>query len=147
MQSLQANIAEVEHVSAMGGFFYKPWIISGVSVSEQVIGHQLPDLTTLDEEKALGVHWDVCKDVLYVKADLLSIGKKRGKSDVCLSVCDDGPVKIVVVKPHMSLRICLSLHARTYDPLGWVLPLRMHGNLLFRETLQFLKKDKKGGIP
>ena len=64
-----------------------------------------------------------------------------------MEICDEGPDKTVTVKPHMSLRICLSLHARTYDPLGWVLPLRMHGNLLFRETLQFLKKDKKGGIP
>ena len=113
-------------------------------MSDQVIGNQLPDLTALDEEKALGVHWDARQDLLY---DLSSIGKKRRNSEVCLEICDEGPVKTVTVKPHMSLRICLSLHARTYDPLGLVLPLRMHGNLLLRETLQFLKKDKKGGIP
>ena len=65
----------MEHVSAMGGFFYKPWIVSGAAVSDQIIGTPLPSETSLDEVKALGVHWDVENDFLYVKADLVSSGK------------------------------------------------------------------------
>ena len=68
------------------------------------------------------------------------------KNEILVNVSMEGPTKTVSVKPHMSLRICLSLHARPYDPLGWILPTRMVGNLLFCETLQFLKQDKKGSI-
>ena len=48
------------------------------------------------------------------------------------------------IKPVLTLRISLSIHAKTYDPLGLVLPTRMMGNLLFRNTLQLLKKEQKG---
>ena len=41
----------------------------------------------------------------------------------------------------LTVRICLSIHSKAFDPLGLVLPTRMIGNLLFRETLQFLKQD------
>ena len=51
------------------------------------------------------------------------------------------------VKPVLTLRIGLSFHAKTYDPLGLVLPTRMIGNLLFRKSLQLLKKEQKGRIP
>ena len=47
----------------------------------------------------------------------------------------------------LTIRICLSVHAKTYDPLGLVLPTRMIGNLLFRESLQLLKKERQGKIP
>ena len=36
----------------------------GQSVTQQVIGVQLPGAASADEEKALGVHWDVEKDEL-----------------------------------------------------------------------------------
>ena len=51
------------------------------------------------------------------------------------------------MKPVLTLRIGLSFHAKTYDPLGLVLPTRMIGNLLFRKSLQLLKKEQKGRIP
>ena len=39
--------------------------------------------------------------------------------------------------------MCLSLHARPYDPLGFILPVKMIGNLLFRRTLQSLSEKVK----
>ena len=51
------------------------------------------------------------------------------------------------IKPYLTIRACLSIHAKTYDPLGLILPTKMVGNLLFRETLQKMKREKKGKIP
>ena len=45
------------------------------------------------------------------------------------------------------LRICLSLHAKPYDPLSLILPVKMVGSLLFRNTLQELKRLHVGKIP
>ena len=39
--------------------------------------------------------------------------------------------------------MCLSLHDRPYDPLGFILPVKMNGNLLFRRTLQYLSNKVK----
>ena len=47
----------------------------------------------------------------------------------------------------LMLRISLSIHAKTSDPQGLVLPTRMIGNLLFRKSLQTIKKEQKGKIP
>ena len=49
----------------------------------------------------------------------------------------------------LTIRICLSIHANTHDPLGLVLPVKMIGTLLFRETLQHINKTmkSKGRIP
>ena len=51
------------------------------------------------------------------------------------------------MKMVLTLRISLSIHAKTYDPLGLVLPTRMIGNLLFRKSLQTIKKEQKENIP
>ena len=56
-------------------------------------------------------------------------------------------IDTIQIKPHLTLRICLSLHAKPYDPLGYILPTKVIGNLLFRETLQTLKKERQGHIP
>ena len=50
-------------------------------------------------------------------------------------------------KLKLNLRICLSFHSKPYDPLGFVLPTRMVGNILFRKTIQSLKKERQGKIP
>ena len=36
---------------------------------------------------------------------------------------------------------------KIFDPLGLVMPTKMIGNLLFRISLQFVKKEGKGRIP
>lgn len=39
------------------------------------------------------------------------------------------------------------MHARPFDPLGLILPTKVIGNILFRHTLQQIKKDNRGKIP
>ena len=144
IDKLSFGIEEIEFVGKKGGFRFKEWIVSGQKVPQQVIGIQLPGAVTPDEEKALGVHWDVEKDELFIDPDLTSGGKK-GSVKTPAHVHKDGPFDeenpSFGLPPTLTLRICLSLHARAFDPLGLVLPTRMIGNLLFRNNLQFLKRD------
>ena len=144
IDKLSFGIEEIEFVGKKGGFRFKEWIVSGQKVRQQVIGIQLPGAVTPDEEKALGVHWDVEKDELFIDPDLTSGGKK-GSVKTPAHVHKDGPFDegnpSFGLPPTLTLRICLSLHARAFDPLGLVLPTRMIGNLLFRNNLQFLKRD------
>ena len=58
------------------------------------------------------------------------------------------------VVPKLRLRDCLSIHSKPFDPLGFVLPVRMVGNLLFRKSLQVMNTREsretnkiKGPIP
>ena len=51
------------------------------------------------------------------------------------------------VKLKLTLRIALRFHMKTFDPLGLVMPTKMIGNLLFRSSLQIIKKEEKGRIP
>ena len=97
-------------------------------------------------EKALGVHWLVSRDLLRVMPDVSYGGnKRRGKSLSLLPYLGDIE-RLIPLK--LKLRDCLSVHARCYDPLGLVLPVKMKGNLLFRTTLQSLKlKIGKNSIP
>ena len=117
--------------------------MSGEELPDVVIGVSLPDAIAANEEKALGVYWDVREDMFYVKANLTGCGK-RGKSVV--EVTTDKHL-YVNVAPHLTIRACLSLHARPFDALGLVLPTRVIGNILFRRTLQDIKKGHKGRIP
>ena len=146
METLQSDIKEVELVSAQGGFYYKDWIISHQDIPEQVIGIKLPNAVGIDEEKCLGVNWDVKNDRLFIKSNLEKPSKRPKKNHVSLIV-GENPLDLLQVKPVLTIRACLSFHAKAYDPLGFVLPTRMIGNLLFRITLQRIKKERKGRIP
>ena len=74
--SIKKDIQEIELVSAMGGFHYKEWVISGQDVKEQLISVQLPKQISADEERCLGVSWDVKQDELFIKSNLEKPGKK-----------------------------------------------------------------------
>ena len=50
------------------------------------------------------------------------------------------------MNPKLSVRIALSTQMKPYDPLGFVLPTPMVGNLLLRFTMQMLKKEVKGPV-
>ena len=144
-ETLRSKIAEVEHVAKQGGFYFKPFIVSGERVSDVMVGVTASDECTDSSEKALGLYWHVEKDLLYVKADFQKPSKnKRGCKTVEVSM---DPTLSVRVLPHLTLRACLSLHARPFDALGFILPTRVIGNILFRNMLQLLKKERKGKIP
>ena len=144
--AIRKTIGEIELVAAKGGFFFKPFVVSGDNQPDSIIGVALPDTIEPDEEKALGVYWDIQGDTLYVKADLVKSGRGvKGSKSASLVIID--PSSRVVITPHLTLRVCLSLHARPFDPLGLILPTKVIGNILFRSTLQSMKKDNKGKIP
>ena len=63
LAEIKVTIEKIEFVSAKGGFFYKPWIISGQNVPHQVIQVALPNDISVDEEKALGINWHVLEDL------------------------------------------------------------------------------------
>ena len=99
-----------------------------------------------EDEKALGLRWDTVKDILFVKVDVLKQQKKPGKNKYEVFI-DYLPAPSVTVKPQLSVRIALALHMKPYDPLGFIFPVRMIGNLLLRNTIQTLKKELKGPVP
>ena len=173
--TLTAGIQEIENVSAKGSFMFKEWIISGQNIPEQSVSVSLPNAIDLEVEKALGVFWDVQKDEFYIKLGLSEDEKRMAGIFVDAKVpigndssgvdTEGDPIetafdtnetdvdsneagsKLREIKPKLTLRICLSFHAKTHDPLGLVLPTRMIGNLLFRKSLQKVKKEQKGKIP
>ena len=65
---LDDKIKEVEFVAGKGGFYFKPWVVSGEDVPQQVIKVQLPNAIAEDEEKALGVYlvWNLTLYLLCV---------------------------------------------------------------------------------
>ena len=156
---MDKKITEIELVAGKGGFYFKPWIVSGEDIPQQIIKVQLPNAITEEEEKALGVYWNVKNDELYVKVDM-SVGGGKKKSEIIpmygncdtSNVSDDkkaspddvtkhnvGKIPLVLnPKLIMTLRLCLTIHAKAYDPLGFMLPTKMMGNLLFRESLQHI---------
>ena len=72
-------IKEIEYVARKGGFKFKPWVRSGENVSPQEIQLNLPNAIGADEEKALGIGWDVRNDLFFVKPDMMVGGKKTRK--------------------------------------------------------------------
>ena len=64
--------------------------------------------------------------------------RRKGKAIALLPFLGDIS-RLISLK--LCLKDCLSVHAKCYDPLGLVLPVKMVGNLLFRETLQKMKLE------
>jgi len=137
LPSIKKKIADIEYVALKGGFQYKPWVISGENVPDQFLAAPVESLNT-EAEKALGVYWDVRNDKFFVKVE--AQGRKKNAKVSLLYFAENPHLKL-------SLRDCLSLHARAFDPLGLILPLKMKGNLLFRETLQYLSNKLKKENP
>ena len=155
-EDVKKKVEEVEFVAAHGGFKYKEWTFSGEKVPHHVISVHLPNAIGVEEEKALGVSWDVTNDELFVKVDVTSGSKKKsGSSKIIISeVTNKCILDMKQVVPKLRLRDCLSIHSKPFDPLGFVLPVRMVGNLLFRKSLQVMNTREsretnkiKGPIP
>ena len=129
LESVKEDIKAVEEVAAGAGFFYKPWVVSGQDVCDQMVVNS----EDVEDERALGIMWCVKSDMFYVKVG--ASGKKIATVNI-LQIIENPKLKL-------TLRICLSLHAKAFDPLGLILPTKQLGNLLFRDTLQFLSGRAK----
>ena len=137
VEEIKKTIEQIEFVSAQGGFFYKPWIISGQDVPHQVIPVALPNAVSVEEERALGMNWNVLEDTFSVNAGAVLGGGKKG-GEAVTEVVEDNNSLILNPTLKLSLRICLSVHAKAYEPLGFMFPTKMVGAILFRKTLQFI---------
>lgn len=118
----------------------------GISDDKSVVPVGCSDL-----EKALGMYWDTSLDQLLVKLEVSS--NESLLIDSCMLNAKDKTQTQVLdttlpssLCPKLTLRICLSLHSRVFDPLGLVLSTRMIGMLLFRDSVQTLMKGLKGRI-
>ena len=68
-----------------------------------------------------------------MKSNLAKPVKKHKKTDVVVVVLKKESIESIMIKIISDYQsLSLSLHAKTYDPLGLILPTRMFGNLLFR---------------
>ena len=130
-EMMDTKINDTEHVAAQGGFRFKPWTISGQDTEDVKVG---PDSNKV--EKTLGLYWRVRDDRLFVKVQIE--GKQRKIVLTLNNFIENPALKLTV-------RECLSLHARCYDPLGLCLPVKMVGNILFRKTLQVLAASRLEG--
>ena len=142
---LDAKIKEIEHVAGLGGFKFKPWVVSGSDSPDLTFGPATEDSETGDViEKALGIQWLVSKDLLRIKPDVSYRGNKRKGKPIPLKDHLDDIQKLIPLK--LCLKDCLSVHAKCYDPLGLVLAVKMVGNLLFRDTLQKMKLEAASNV-
>ena len=129
---VQSLIKDVEEVAGAGGFKFKEWMLP-----KKYSTTDARDVSTYEDvEKALGMYWCLQKDEFFICVDL---------TDTDIQFMES--LKMTEVKPKITLRICLTYHMKPFDPLGLVMPTKMIGNLLFRCTLQALKKAEKGRIP
>ena len=90
----------------------------------------------------MGTYWNIKEDELYIKAELTKLSKKIKHNAKVIQVLVEGE-KFISIKPHLTLRVSLSLHTKPFDLLGLVLSTRMIGSLPFRETLESFKKEWK----
>ena len=142
-EEMRSKIGEIELVAGRGGFKFKPWVVSNSQSPDLTIGPATEDTESGDIiEKALGIQWIVTTDLLRVKPEVCYGGNKRKGKPVSLLPYLSDIGKFISLK--LCLKDCLSVHAKCYDPLGLVLPVKMVGNLLFRETLQRMKLESRG---
>jgi len=83
---LKMMIQSIEKVLSKGGFYYKEWIVSGEDSPEQLIGVPIDNDILLNEEKALGIYWDVKSDEFYVKSNLTKPSKRVTKKDILIKI-------------------------------------------------------------
>ena len=76
----------------------------------------------------MGTYWNVKEDELYVKVEFEKLSKKI-KHNAKVFLVEEG--MLITFKPHLTLRVCLSLHAKPFDPLRLVPPTRMIESLIF----------------
>ena len=55
VDKIKEDIKEIELVSAMGGFHYREWVISGEYLKDQLISVQIPNQIAADEERCLRI--------------------------------------------------------------------------------------------
>ena len=74
------DIKEIEDVCGLGGFKFKEWIVSGQDIPEQFVSVKLPNQIGVDEERALGVSWDVKKMTSFLSSPIFFLLARSKRS-------------------------------------------------------------------
>ncbi|XP_036068500.1 uncharacterized protein LOC112152419 [Oryzias melastigma] len=144
LENLNENLKGVEQILKAGGFFLKPWILSGQSGRQTEISDPLPpkkenkvlilpNQMKEEENKALGVGYLVKEDKLYVMT-AINFSKRRYKIRVEPDLLEED-VRGKTPNP-LTRRELLSQVASLYDPIGLVTPTKQKGVILVRKAFQ-----------
>ena len=114
-EEVRASIKRLEEIFQQGSFKLAKYTASKESLLQDVREDQrLFKDTTATETKALGVTWDTKDDQLYVGRDLQPAFEGKKKNHDCK-------------------RSVARMVASVYDPLQFLLPWKVGGNLLIRD--------------
>ena len=94
----------------------------------------------MEEEKVFVLFWNVQEDQIYIKFARKDADRQFLEDDCSSMVPKSLKIKLTII-------ITLSFHAKTHDPIGLVIPTCMTSALLFRVSMQLIKKKVKGKIP
>lgn len=143
LERLDEITARVEEILKAGGFFLKPWIRSGqsgrqgteteVPKKEQGKTLILPNQMREDDNKALGIGYQVDEDKLYMLTSV-NFSKRKKKMRVGKDLLKE-EVRTETPNP-LTRRALLSQVAGLYDPIGLVAPAKQKGAILVRKAFQ-----------
>ncbi|XP_047245689.1 uncharacterized protein LOC124882978 [Girardinichthys multiradiatus] len=149
---LQNHIKKVEEILQAGGFFLKPWILSGQSGRQNTSLEKdisspnkgkvfiLPNQLKEEDNKALGVGYLVEEDKLYVMTSI-NFSKRRKRMKVGQDLREE-EVKINTPNP-LTRRELLSQVASLFDPIGLATPIKQKGAILVRKAFQEARSGDK----
>ncbi|KAM9764604.1 uncharacterized protein ACNS7B_019486 [Menidia menidia] len=130
----------VENILSAGGFFLKPWVWSGQSgrqnqkaAAQSTATIILPNQMRDEDNKALGVGYQVGEDMLYMMTSI-NFSKRKRKVRLGEHLKKEN-VRLETPDP-LSRRELLSQVAGLYDPIGLVTPVKQRGAILVRKAFQ-----------
>lgn len=147
-QQLKSITANVELILKAGGFLLKPWVFSGQSgrgecekepseTKEKIM--VLPNQMHDDDNKALGLGYDVKDDKLHVMTSI-NFSKRKKKMRLGQNLSQE-QVRTQTPNP-LTRRELLSQISGVYDPVGLVTPAKQKGAILVRRAFQEAKDGK-----
>ena len=145
LDTLRSITTNVEKMLNAGGFYLKPWVVSGQvkepehpESSEPLIRTKvLPNQMTDNENKALGLGYVLEDDTLHA---LVAINFSRKKQKMRLGPdLSEEQVENCTPNP-LTRRELLSQVAGLYDPIGLTAPVKQKGAILVRRAFQEAKE-------
>ena len=117
----------IDTVLEKGDFVIKHWV-TNADLTEVPEMEKL-NIVISEEEKVLGIWWDLKSDYLFLKAKVDFTKVRYGKTTgtTYSSIGDTFP-------KHLTRRMVLSQVAKLFDPLGFLVPFLLKAKLLMRKS-------------
>ena len=117
----------IDTVLEKGDFVIKHWV-TNADLTEVPEMEKL-NIVISEEEKVLGIWWDLKSDYLFLKAKVDFTKVRYGKTTgTTYSSIDD------TFPQHLTRRMVLSQVAKLFDPLGFLVPFLLKAKLLMRKS-------------